>query len=462
MKIDYETLVKIWHDAVFINFDQNIEFDHINTASIPNDIISEELHHLFFALSDLRPEVNGWYDKPFDRKSHFPKITFDKPHWSFVVNEHTDLKSVNPKAKIVVVKSVTYACKLLLSHVLNLVQPKVCAVTGSVGKTTCVALIEEILSIKYTCLRLYTKRISPPILCMMIINKIELTTQFIVLEMAMWRKDHIQVLARLLSPTIGVILNIKPVHIGVEGINSINDILESKSQITIDAISVINYDDPMLLNKYEGQDNSVSFAIYNDSADVHINKIDAAKNEVQLDLKGFKTIFRPFLLTKLTLYQVLAACCVGMIVDIPLLDIASGISDLQPKENRLVWTMFKNYRILFDGERTLDERMSELGDNFYDDTTLIIYRFEDKYPLGFEMFPSIFSKFTRVHILEGFTNNEQLALLKLPPNTSFVNHSDLLKDVPENSIVFFHYSIYYRFDELRLRDPAFLFEHQNS
>lgn len=462
MKIDYEILMKIWPDAIFINFDQNIQFDHINCASIPDDTVSDEVHHLFFALSDLKPEVNGWYDKPFDRKSFFPKITFDKPHWSFVVNPHIDLKLFNPSAKVIVVPSITDACKKLLSYTLKLIRPKVCAVTGSVGKTTCVGLIEQLLSTKYKCVRLYTKRISPPILCMMIVNKIELNSQFIVLEMAMWRSDHILVLARLLSPTIGVILNIKPVHIGVEGINNIEDILESKSEITKGAIPVINFDDELLLRRYADQDNLVSFAINNNLADICVNKIDVNKNEVLIDIKGFKVSFSPFLFTKLTLYQILAACCVGVITDIPLSDIANHISTLEPKENRLVWTKFKNYRILFDGERTLDERMNELAENFYEDTTLIIYRFEDKYPLGLETFPLIFSKFTRVYILEDFTNHEQLSSLNFPHNTKFVNHSNLLKDVPENSMIFFHYSTYYRFSELKQKDPAFLLEHLSA
>lgn len=459
MKIDYKTLVKIWPDAIFINFNENIQFDHINTATIPDDIVSDEVHHLFFALSDLKPEVNGWYDKPFDRKSYFPKITFDKPHWSFVVNAHTDLQLVNPSAKVIVVPSVTQACKELLSYTLELVRPKVCAVTGSVGKTTCVGLIEQVLSIKYNCIRLYTKRISPPILCMMIVNKIELNTQFVVLEMAMWRWDHILVLARLLSPTIGVILNIKPVHIGVEGINSIQDILESKSEITRDSIPVINIDDELLWGRYADQVNLVSFAINNKLADVHVNKIDVNKNEVLIDIKGFKVSFSPFLFTKLTLYQILAACCVGVITEVPLSDIAIHISALEPKENRLVRTKFKNFHILFDGERTLDERMNELAENLYEDTTLIIYRFEDKYPLGLEAFPSIFSKFTRVYILKDFTNYEQLSSLIFPHNTKFVNHSDILKNVPENSMIFLHYSTYYRSNELKQKDPVFLLEH---
>lgn len=459
MKIDYKTLVKIWPNALFINFQQNIEFDHINMATIPDEIVSDELHHLFFSLSDLKPQVNGWYEKSFDRKSYFPNITFDKPHWSFVVNAHTDLQSVNPSAKIIVVPSVTQACKELLNYVLELVKPKVCAVTGSVGKTTTVGLIEQILLLKYNCVRLYAKRISPPILCMMVVNKIELNTEFIVLEMAMWRSDHILVLARLLRPTIGVILNIKPVHIGVEGINSIHDILESKSQITKGAIPVINIDDKLLLNKYANTDDLVSFAINNKLADIYVDKIDAKKNEVLIDIKGLKVSYKPFLLTKLTLYQVLAACCVGIIANIPLQEIANHISALEPKENRLVRKKYKQFNILFDGERTLDERMNELAENLYEDTTLIIYRFEDKYPLELDVFPLIFSKFTRVYILNDFTNYEQLSSLNFPHNTKFINRSDLLKDVPENSMIFIHYSTYYRFNELKKKDPIFLLEH---
>ncbi|MDB5086414.1 MAG: UDP-N-acetylmuramoyl-tripeptide--D-alanyl-D-alanine ligase [Mucilaginibacter sp.] len=461
MKIDYNTLKKTWPGAVFINFVENIEFDHVNIATIENETVSEEKHHLFFALSDTKPEVNGWYVKPFDRKSYFPKITFDKPHWSFVVNENIDISLINKSVRIIIVKSVTQATKDLLKYVLDLVKPKVCAVTGSVGKTTCAALIEQMLSLKYNCVRIFAKRISPPILCTAIINKIDLDTQFIVLEMALWRKDHIQVLARLLPPTIGVILNIKDVHIGVEGINNKEDILESKSQIAIGAIPIINIDDPLLLGKFKDDKNAVTFAMENTSADVFIDQIDVITNEVQINIKGFKIKFRPFLLTKLTLYQVLAACCVSITANVSLSDIASHISNLKPKENRLVKLKFNNYRILFDGERTLDARIDELAENLYHDATLIIYRFEENYPLDLNNFLSIFSKFTRVYILEDFTNREQLSFLELPSNTKFVKHSDLLVGIPEDSVIFFHYSVYYRTPELKDKNPLFLLEHLN-
>jgi UDP-N-acetylmuramyl pentapeptide synthase len=456
MEIDLKILKDVWTDAKFLNFEENIKFDHINIAKNPSREILAETHHLFFALSDPHPEKDGWYSEPVLRREHFPKITFDKPHWSFVITDEIELSTLKADSRIIIVKSIETAAKKLLSYVLSVVKPKVCAVTGSVGKTTCVAFIEQLLSIKYKTFRVYAKRISPPILCTELINNLERDTEYVVLEMAMYYKNHVEILTRMLEPTIGVILNIKAVHIGVNNILSIEDIFDSKSKIVEKAQPIVNIDDE-LLAKLKNLTNAISFAIYDQTAKVHIAHLDTENNIATIVVNQSVILLKPFLLTKLTLYQILATISVGLAANLEIEKIKNKITEILPKEKRMVKLKYLDYHILFDGERTLDARLNELSENFYSDSTLIVYRFEDGYPLSLDNFPTIFAKFTRTHILDKFTNRYQLGSLGLPTNTRFLALGELLQNIPYDSFVFVHYSSYYRDNELKDLSPLHLF-----
>lgn len=153
MEITLDILNEVLPNAEFINFIGDEEFDYINIAKIEGQNPDTD-KHLFFAIHDIQPWVDGWFIDKIDRRIIFPKVTYDKPHWTFVIEKEIKDK-LNPIVKAIVVDNINEAIKLLYKFVLDIVNPKVCAVTGSVGKTTTVCLLEDIVSLKYKCIRVY-------------------------------------------------------------------------------------------------------------------------------------------------------------------------------------------------------------------------------------------------------------------------------------------------------------------
>lgn len=114
---------------------------------------------------------------------------------------------------------------------ITVVTPVVLGVTGSVGKTTCVALLEDVFSQYGETLRVYAKRITPLSLFEIVINRLEREHRYIVMEYAMFHRWHIAELADLLEPTVGVLLNVSTEHVGVDGLQDTRDIFMSKKSL---------------------------------------------------------------------------------------------------------------------------------------------------------------------------------------------------------------------------------------
>jgi UDP-N-acetylmuramyl pentapeptide synthase len=88
--------------------------------------------------------------------------------------------------RCVLVPNVAKFLERLHHHVIAVVAPVVLGVTGSVGKTTCVALFEDVFSQHGKTLRIYAKRITPLSLFEMVINQLEVEHRYIVMEYAMF------------------------------------------------------------------------------------------------------------------------------------------------------------------------------------------------------------------------------------------------------------------------------------
>ena len=135
----------------------------------------------------------------------------------------------------IVISDVTSFVRNLYGWVLSKVKPIVVGVTGSVGKTTCVCVLEDVLSLHGKTLRIYAKRITPLCLFETVINQLQPDHEYIVMEYSMYFKWHIAHLVQLLPPQIAFLINIETAHIGVDSIQSYQDIWESKKGIFLDA-----------------------------------------------------------------------------------------------------------------------------------------------------------------------------------------------------------------------------------
>ena len=118
-------------------------------------------------------------------------------------------------------------------------------ITGSNGKTTCKDMTASILERRYKVLKTEGNKNNLIGLPQMLlkINPKDLP-EVIVLEMGMNVKGEIQRLTEIAKPTIGMILNINPVHL--EGLGSLDKIFRAKAELLEemgkDGIKVLNRD----------------------------------------------------------------------------------------------------------------------------------------------------------------------------------------------------------------------------
>ena len=157
---------------------------------------------------------------------------------------------------------------LLAKHILQKVDPKVIAVTGSTGKTSVKDMLRSVLSQKYDVVASkanYNNEIGLPLT----ILSIAPDTQVVILEMAMRGLGHIDELCRIAQPDLAVVTNIGNSHIELLG--SKENIIKAKAEIIAclkdNGTLFVNADDEStpVLRELAGLKNIISFG---KSADV--------------------------------------------------------------------------------------------------------------------------------------------------------------------------------------------------
>jgi UDP-N-acetylmuramoyl-tripeptide--D-alanyl-D-alanine ligase len=120
----------------------------------------------------------------------------------------------------------------------------VIGVTGSVGKTTAKELIASVLSRKYNVLKSpanLNTEIGIPLTLLQLREEHERA----VLELAMYQRGDIALLARITTPQVGVVMNVGPVHL--ERVGYLGGIVAAKAELVeslpADGLAVLNGDD---------------------------------------------------------------------------------------------------------------------------------------------------------------------------------------------------------------------------
>jgi UDP-N-acetylmuramoyl-tripeptide--D-alanyl-D-alanine ligase len=118
-------------------------------------------------------------------------------------------------------------------------------VTGSVGKTTAKELIASVLATRFNVLKSEANlntEIGIPLTLLQLCPE----HQRAVLEMAMYARGDIALLARLAAPQVGVVTNVGPVHL--ERLGSVGAITAAKAELVealpAEGLAVLNGDDP--------------------------------------------------------------------------------------------------------------------------------------------------------------------------------------------------------------------------
>lgn len=199
-------------------------FDWIDIVGIPQrpENIANSLY--FATYSDGN---DFWYYK-FDRREQIKGVSTDK-HWHIVVEENVDVSGVG---SYLVVSSLTELASRLFEYAKNECKAKVIGVTGSVGKTTTVALLEHLLyCANYNVVRFWSKRLTPLSLQCHFLNRVNKNTDYIVLEYSTYFKNNIAVLAKLLEPNLAFYINLCNMHINPTTFSNKHEVFMSKLQI---------------------------------------------------------------------------------------------------------------------------------------------------------------------------------------------------------------------------------------
>lgn len=188
----------------------------------------------------------------------------------------------------IIVKDTRIALAELAGAVRNKLQLKLCAITGSNGKTTVKEMIAAILAVNYQVLFTqgnFNNDIGVPLTLL----RLHEQHQYAVIEMGANHKGEIAYTSRYASPDVAVITNVGAAHI--EGFGSIEGIAQAKAEIiqslADDGIAILNADDDFfgLWNKLAGQRKVISFGL-SQTADVRADNISTLVHEQQ-----FKTHF---------------------------------------------------------------------------------------------------------------------------------------------------------------------------
>lgn len=154
MKISLKVIKRILPDAELHNLLGDEEFQICNIANLKDfDKFPSNAKTLYFLVYENNPEDLGWYKKPFDRSQNLsaPK---NSAHLTFIADSRVSDEQLK-NCRYIRVKNIYVAIDAFREHVVSSINPIVVGITGSVGKTTCTALIESVLSQKFSCGRIY-------------------------------------------------------------------------------------------------------------------------------------------------------------------------------------------------------------------------------------------------------------------------------------------------------------------
>lgn len=421
MKFNVKKLKEIFKGD-FRNLSDDDDFSFLNIAKPDGELKHniDSSRELLFTIRETDYQKEGWYTNNFDRLS--PEYDYDQifAKGTSVITDNKELfDKYKDKQKIIFVESLPKTISKIYSHVLKQVKPKVIALTGSVGKTTAMCLIEDVVKTEQPILRLYSKRITPLNLTSMIINFTHENLKFITLEMSMNRKSHIEKLTKLLPPDYSGILGINGAHLGTQDIHTIQDIWESKSNIFSDkSNNFVNLDDEVSRNNYNQLGLDVITLGTNKEfyPDYRGEMIDKKFVIFKRDRKtNHETEFLRSSLyfeSTMSMHQALFATAIADDIGISPENIAKAIESFSPKENRLQKYKDKERDVIFDGDASTAPRFLVMSDNVHQNQTLIISNYwsnEDKTAESnrneIEQFKKdIFPKFDKVFIAENCAN----------------------------------------------------------
>lgn len=444
MRLSLKILKQILPGAKLFGLSGNEDIDIFNIAHLKEfESLPKKGNTLYFVVYEDHPEVAGWYNKPFDRSLKIENFLSTNEKIVYLVDSR--VKSGMPQGtRYIRVEDIYKAIDEIRHYIVSRINPKVIGVTGSVGKTTGVSLIECVLRKKFGCGRIYSKRLTPLTLSSWLVNFLEPSHEILALEYSMYRKEHVDKLTDLLKPQIGVFLNIKNMHLGVRGVETLFDIQEGKAALLKKSdINLLNADDKLAeAFKRKGD---LRFSLVDPKADAFV-KNEGDNMVLILNYTGQVIRFVPYIKTNLFYHQVAAAGLLGGLFGISSELVGVAIEEFRPAEHRIQWINILGEQVLLDGDVTMSGRMVALTEHQYSNSILFIHSFdfgEENVEIQVEDFSLIFSKFNEVRVLDKEENKAIVSQYSFK-NLSLVQKKMFFNGLSDFDFKIFHFGTYFR------------------
>lgn len=435
MKIKLASLKALLSNAQFFNCYQE-SFDHVDVLRYSSNRVPVDSLEVVLYCATKASTSNDftWYGQFFDGHVKLPELISLHPKWVFMVDDYS-LVERYPETSIVYVSDVYQAVYTLYKHVLEKVSPCVCGITGSVGKTTTVGLLEEVFTgLGKKVLRIYSKRITPLSLFDSVINHLDCYHSIIVMEYSMYQDWHIKTLVDLLPPTFSGLLNIMNSHIGIGSITGPEDIFKAKSQL-------------LIASKKSFIPKSLDHFLEREGLKAQIFNPDSLVCDTRI---------KPFVATKLWYVQALLSMMIvrEYVSGCDEVKLISLINSYSPKEHRLMKIKKGEKSFFFDGDATNASRLYQLAENFYTDTVLILcdVDFGDE-PLvpQQQLLSETFSLFNCVYISEKLNSRYAAFVREISRDKESVLYVEMeneifniRKMIAQGKTVFIHHGSYWR------------------
>ena len=211
---------------------------------------------------------------------------------------------------------------------------RVVGVTGSVGKTTAKELIAHVLSSRFRTLK-SEANLNTEIGIPLTLLQLRKEHERAVLEMAMYSRGEIALLARISRPVVGVVTNVGPVHL--ERLGYMGAIVAAKAELIealpSDGLAVLNGDDARTTGF--ARRTRARTVLFGTSEHCHFRASDIRSRglagiEFQMKTPTGDAHVRCPLPGRHHVYAALAAAAVALNEGIPLDEITAGLTDARP------------------------------------------------------------------------------------------------------------------------------------
>lgn len=225
-------------------------------------------------------------------------------------------------------------------------------VTGSVGKTTCVQACLRVLSAKYKTITT-TSNLDPIFNIPLTLLKLKPGVKRAVLELGVEYQGEMDFYLSLVRPKKAIVTKVFYAH--CEYLGGLEDILGEKGklveQLPADGVAILNADDvysKQLAARTKA--NVVYFGRDSKTASVWASniKIDQFKTTFELNYGVERVAVEYQLLGEHQVYPALAAAALGVVEDIPLINIKKALEGIIPAEHRLQPLAGPNGSIILD------------------------------------------------------------------------------------------------------------------